>query len=137
MKIAKLIRLLMIFVGISGAFSVLFGAWLAHGGAGMPELQHERLDKALFYQFIHTLALYATLVFYFHQPIKWLMGASISFALGILCFSGSLYLKTLTGIAIIGKIAPIGGSLLALAWLFIALSAFSANIAIKLDHKHK
>lgn len=127
----------MIFVGISGAFSVLFGAWLAHGGTSLLELQQVRLGKALQYQFIHTLALFATLIFCFRQPAKWLVAASISFVLGILCFSGSLYLKTLFDIAIIGKLAPIGGSLLALGWLFIACSACSTKISLKIDSKHK
>ena len=77
MQTVKLIPLLMIFVGISGTFSVLFGAWLAHVGASFPILQQIGLDKALQYQFIHTLALFITLVCYIVQPLKWLIAASL------------------------------------------------------------
>ena len=137
MKTAKLLRLLMIFVGISGAFSVLFGAWLAHGGTSLPEFEQVRLEKALQYQFIHTLALYITAIFSFQYLSKWLMAANVSFVFGILCFSSSLYLKPFFDLAFIGKLAPFGGSLLALGWMFIALSTFSENFAIKIDNKHK
>ena len=123
MQTVKLIPLLMIFVGISGTFSVLFGAWLAHVGAGLPNLQQTGLDKALQYQFIHTLALFITLVFYIVQPSKWLITASLSLVFGILLFSGGLYLKILFGLSFFGKLTPFGGSLLALGWFFICFAS--------------
>jgi uncharacterized membrane protein YgdD (TMEM256/DUF423 family) len=54
--------LLIIFVGLSGCFSVLFGAWLAHGGQLLSLHEQTSLSTALQYQFIHTIALYITLV---------------------------------------------------------------------------
>lgn len=122
MKTVNLIRLFVIFVGISGAFSVLFGAWLAHAGSSLPQLQQATLSTALQYQFIHTLALLAVIIWYQQQASKSLMMAASGFALGILAFSGSLYLKTFLMIDDIGKLAPIGGSILALSWLFVAFA---------------
>jgi len=123
MKTVKLIPLLMIFVGISGTFSVLFGAWLAHAGAGLPRLEQLRLDKALQYQFIHTLTLFISLVFYIVHPLKMLIAASYSLMLGILLFSGGLYIKILFGLSFFGKLTPFGGSLLALGWFFLCFAS--------------
>ena len=52
MKTIKLAKLLVLFVGISGCFSVLFGAWLAHGGQSLSIALQDRLSIALQYQFI-------------------------------------------------------------------------------------
>ena len=119
MKTVNLIRLFVIFVGISGAFSVLFGAWLAHAGSSLPQLQQATLSTALQYQFIHTLTLLISVVWWCVKPIKWLIAACLCFTLGILCFSGSLYLKTIFDIVSIGKVTPLGGILFAIGWLFI------------------
>ena len=112
----------MVFVGISGAFSVLFGAWLAHGGQALPEHEQWRLSNALQYQFIHTLALLCTLVCYLYQPSRWLVATALCFCLGILLFSGSLYVKTFLALDVIGKLAPAGGMILALGWVFICFA---------------
>ena len=115
-------RLLMVFVGISGAFSVLFGAWLAHVGASLPALQQSSLETALQYQFIHTLTLFVTLVFYIIQPLKLLMAASLSLVFGILLFSGGLYIKILFDLSFFGQLTPLGGSLLALGWFILCFA---------------
>ena len=112
----------MIFVGISGCFSVLFGAWLAHGGQSLPLASQERLITALTYQFIHTLALMLTLILYKQHTTAMLLSAVILFALGIVFFSGSLYIKTLFNVLSIGKLAPIGGLSFALAWLLVGFA---------------
>lgn len=119
---AILLKGMMIIVGISGCFSVLFGAWLAHGGQSLPANVQSSLATALQYQFIHTLALLATLVWLKKtKPSKVLLGASIAFVAGILCFCGTIYIKSFFELAIIGKLTPFGGISFALAWLLLAL----------------
>mgnify|MGYP001942318755 FL=1 len=121
-SMAILLKCLMIIVGISGCFSVLFGARLAHGGQTLPSNVQSSLATALQYQFIHTLALLATLVWLkTTKPSKVLLAASISFAVGILCFCGTIYIKSFFELAIIGKLTPFGGISFALAWLLLAL----------------
>jgi uncharacterized membrane protein YgdD (TMEM256/DUF423 family) len=112
----------MIFIGISGCFSVLFGAWLAHGGQVLPLTSQERLATALQYQFIHTLALFLSVTLYIIQPRKVLLLSAFLFVLGILMFSGSLYIKTFIDIQLIGKLAPLGGLSFAFAWLCIGFA---------------
>jgi uncharacterized membrane protein YgdD (TMEM256/DUF423 family) len=121
-----LLKYLMIFVGVSGCFSVLFGAWFAHSGQILPVKVQLTIKTALQFQLFHTLALLATLVWAktslpAEQPTKTLMAACIGFMIGILCFSGSIYIKTFFDFSIIGKLTPFGGISLAVAWLLLSI----------------
>ncbi|WP_448549310.1 DUF423 domain-containing protein [Thalassotalea fusca] len=109
--------ILRIFVGVSGAFSVLFGAWLSHAGQTLSPDIHARLATALQYQFLHTIVLLVLWLYYRttkHQRVVYISGLFIA---GIILFSGSLYLKSLLQLDVIGKAAPLGGTLFAIAWL--------------------
>ncbi len=122
----SIVKYLMIFVGVSGCFSVLFGAWLAHGGQALPVNVQSSLKTALQYQLFHTLALLATLIWVITSlsvkaPSKILLAACIGFLIGILCFSGSIYIKTIFSFPLIGKLTPFGGISLAVAWLFLSI----------------
>ena len=122
----SLLKYLMIFVGVSGCFSVLFGAWLAHAGQALPANTQLILKTALQYQLFHTLALLAALVWAVaslpvRTPSKTLIAACIGFFIGIVCFSGSIYIKTFLSFPIIGKLTPLGGISLAVAWLLLSI----------------
>ncbi|MGJ8692155.1 MAG: DUF423 domain-containing protein [Thalassotalea sp.] len=121
-KVNKTLCFLMVFVGISGCFSVLFGAWLAHAGQALALPVQIRLASALQYQFIHTIALLSVLIWAKNQHSNLLLIAGLCFFIGILGFSGSLYLKTWLGIDAFGKAAPWGGTMLAIAWIFVAVA---------------
>jgi uncharacterized membrane protein YgdD (TMEM256/DUF423 family) len=108
-----------------GFMSVACGAFGAHA------LQ-SRLDQRLFqiwqtaaqYQMSHALALVLYGVWTMNQsgPISALPG--ISFAIGVLIFSGTLYLLALTDIRWLGAITPIGGTFFLIGWLSWAWLAF-------------
>ena len=121
-----IMKFLMIFVGVSGCFSVLFGAWLSHAGQALPINVLATLKTALQYQLFHTLALLATLIWAISNlaviaPSKILLAAAIAFMLGILCFSGSIYIKTFFSVTLIGKLTPFGGISLAFAWILLSI----------------
>lgn len=121
---ATMFKVMMIFVGISGCFSVLCGAWLAHGGKTLPASVQVSMATALQYQFIHTIALLICLVWLkVSKPSIILLGSCFAFVLGILCFSGTIYIKAFFDFAIIGKLTPFGGIALAIAWLLLAIDA--------------
>ncbi|NQY48541.1 MAG: DUF423 domain-containing protein [Colwellia sp.] len=121
---STLLKSMMIFVGISGCFSVLFGAWLAHGGQSLPVKVQSSLATALQYQFFHTLALLVTLVWLkVTKPSKVLLSACIAFVTGILLFCGVIYIKSFFELALIGKLTPFGGIAFALAWLLLAIES--------------
>ncbi|GAA0816406.1 DUF423 domain-containing protein [Colwellia asteriadis] len=112
----------MIFVGISGCFSVLFGAWLAHGGQSLASNVQSSLSTALQYQLFHTITLLVCLVWAkIKPPSKPVIIACICFLLGILCFSCTIYIKLIFEVPLLGKLTPIGGMSFALAWLMLAL----------------
>ena len=120
---AVLMKAMIIFVGISGCFSVLFGAWLAHGGQSLPLKVQSSLSTALQYQLFHTLALFGCLVFAkVTSPSKLLLISCIGFLVGILFFSGTIYIKSFFDVAFIGKLTPFGGISFALAWLMLAVA---------------
>ncbi len=128
MKNANITKIILSFIGISGCFSVLFGAWLAHGANMFAIDVQSRLAHALQYQFIHTLALCFTLTLILYRPSKWLSAASVFFMPGILAFSGSLYLKTFFDFSSFtflssGKLTPYGGISFALGWLMLVFAS--------------
>ena len=115
---------------ISGFLAVGLGALGAH--ALKSRIEPHRLayfEKAVQYQFVHTLALFIVALLIMKAGEQKLLGWSAwAFLLGILCFSGSLYLLAITELitlptAILGPITPIGGLFFMAGWLFLALSA--------------
>jgi uncharacterized membrane protein YgdD (TMEM256/DUF423 family) len=112
---------------IFGALAVVFGAFGAHGLKRL--IDPDALDiwsKGVEYQFYHTGAL---LILSQFKPAKLIILAAWSFALGIILFSGSLYLlatKALTGLSFVnyvGPVTPIGGLLMITGWMLILLYA--------------
>jgi uncharacterized membrane protein YgdD (TMEM256/DUF423 family) len=115
-----IMKVFIVFTALSGCFSVLFGAWLAHAGQHIIEVDKVRLITAHHYQVIHTLALLVVIIAYRVKTSRPLFISATLFIFGILLFSGSLYLKTYTGILSLGSFAPFGGIALALGWLSLA-----------------
>lgn len=116
-----LLQVMGVFVGISGCFSVLFGAWLAHAGQLLPASTQSSMATALQYQFLHTLALLALVVLMgMKRPSKFMITACIAFVLGILCFCVTIYIKSFFDIHLLGKLTPFGGISFAVAWLMLA-----------------
>jgi uncharacterized membrane protein YgdD (TMEM256/DUF423 family) len=54
---------------------------------------------------------------------RWLKLAAFAFILGIVLFSGSLYLLALSGIKWLGAITPIGGVAFIFGWLALIVAA--------------
>jgi len=109
-----------------GGVSVCIGAFGAH--ALKPMLTESgRLDTfelAVRYQFYHALALLATGILIQQQESRALHYSSLFFLVGILFFSGSLYVLCFTGIGILGAITPIGGIFFILGWIFLFTGAY-------------
>ncbi len=102
---------------VLGFLAVALGAFGAHS---LKELlaQHATTgiwEKAVFYQFIHTVML---VLLAGRTPFP--TGPWMSFLIGIIIFSGSLYLLAVTNVRWLGAITPIGGVsfLVGWAWLF-------------------
>ena len=115
--------------GINGFAAVALGAFGAHGlerWLSATDDVSRRLGwwhTASHYHLIHALAIAAAAYLVQKDP-RVASVAGVCFQLGILLFSGSLYLMTLSGIRWLGAITPIGGLLLLLGWAAVALSGF-------------
>ncbi|MCY1522150.1 hypothetical protein D9M68_569950 [compost metagenome] len=114
---------------IFGALAVIFGAFGAHSLKKIVEPEALSIwQKGVEYQFYHTFALLylSTFARYKHELVKY---AFIFFSLGILLFSGSLYLLALKDAfqlsfaSYIGPITPIGGLFFILGWLSLLWAA--------------
>jgi uncharacterized membrane protein YgdD (TMEM256/DUF423 family) len=104
------------------ALAVLLGAFGAH--ALKDSLAPEMLavyKTGVEYQFYHALGLLLIGSIGFHIDSKWLRRSGLFLVLGILLFSGSLYILALTGIKVIGAITPIGGVSFVAGWIFLAM----------------
>ena len=60
---------------------------------------------------------------------KWLVIAGWTMTAGVILFSGSLYLLSVTGMRMLGAVTPLGGIALLAAWLMMAIGVAKANVA--------
>jgi uncharacterized membrane protein YgdD (TMEM256/DUF423 family) len=115
-------RTILALVGISGALVVVLGAYGAHELNG--SLESGLLitfQKGVRYQTVHTLALFGVAAFLIHYPeSRGLKIAALAFCLGIILFSGSLYLIVFMGVKSLGLLTPFGGLAFILGWLSLA-----------------
>ncbi len=123
MKAKQILQL----AGISGAIAVGLGAFGAHSLEALL-IQNGRLDTfqtAVNYHFYHTLALFGIGILATIKPDwKGISFAAWSMVLGILIFSGSLYVLSLTGITWLGAITPLGGLAFILGWSSLVYLSF-------------
>lgn len=105
------------------------GAFGAHG-------LREQLEPAALaawataadYQMYHSLALLALgLAPPAALAPRWHRVAIVCFAVGIVLFSGSLYLLALSGIRALGMITPLGGVLFLLGWASVVAGAWRSE----------
>ena len=109
---------LLMFVGVA------LGAFGAHGLKAhlSPEAQ-DIYQTGVFYHLIHALALLAVGTLTILKPSESLVRqAGAAFVIGIMLFSGSLYLLSITGIKKWGMITPLGGLVFLIGWLLLALA---------------
>ncbi len=103
---------------VSGCVAVALGAFGAHGLKSLlQEYQTVAVwEKAVLYHMFHTLALLVLAV----RPVV-ATGAVLSFLLGIVLFSGSLYLLAATNTRWFGAITPLGGIGFLIGWVWLFL----------------
>lgn len=117
---------------ISGAICVALGAMGAHKLEQMISLKYlGYFEKGVFYQFIHTLLLLGIGIIAMHSSSKSLELAGLFAIIGILFFSGSLYLLSLQEVISLGlfkkvmiPITPLGGLSFIASWVMLFWHAF-------------
>ena len=128
-------RTLMLLAGANGLIAVALGAFGAHGlkkhlaGLDDAALRLEWWETAARYQMYHALAL--GLLAFLATRVQWTgvaVGGWLMFG-GIVLFSGSLYVMTLTGVRALGAITPLGGLGLLGGWVMVLLAAWRMGSA--------
>lgn len=126
-------RVFLIAASLAGLTAVAFGAFGAHSLRGI--LLPEQLviwEKGVQYQIYHALALFICSIYLRKEYSVTIRNAAICFIVGIICFSGSLYLlatRELTGIPTIaiGPVTPIGGFFFIAGWGLVLVQAMKKN----------
>ncbi len=110
------------------ATAVLLGAFGAHAlKASLSSYHLNVFETGVRYHMYHALALIAVGLGHHQLSQKWATVAGWSFLLGILVFSGSLYMLAVTDMRWLGAITPIGGICLVIAWISLAWAAIVAR----------
>lgn len=115
-------------VALSGALTVMAGAFAAHALQGLvPERLLAAFETGVRYQMWHTLAMLGVLGWRATRPLHGQRLTLGLWAVGTLLFSGSLYAMALTGVRSLGMITPLGGVLLIVGWLALAICVLRAR----------
>lgn len=115
---------------LTGALAVIIGAFGAHGlKPHFSDYQMDIYEKGVHYQFFHVLAMLGVGIYYQHKPSVWLKRAAWAFGIGILFFSGSLYLLACRdllpfNVGWAGPITPLGGLSFIAGWGMLMMNDF-------------
>lgn len=108
------------------ALAVGFGVFGAHIVQGM--LSPERFavyQTGVQYHFYHALGLLVVGLISLHiRDSKWLKWSTWCLLAGIIIFSGSLYILTLTDTPWLGAVTPVGGVAFIVGWVLLAAGVF-------------
>jgi len=124
-------RKMLITVTITGILAVVIGAFGAHGLK--PKLELSLLntyETGVSYHFYHLFAMSFAYLLHIHKESDWIKRGFWFFFIGIILFSGSLYLlsiRDLIGLTIykwLGPLTPIGGLCFILGWISILVSIY-------------
>ncbi|WPN63248.1 DUF423 domain-containing protein [Pseudomonas sp. P9_35] len=120
-----MLRSFLMLAAFFGFTGVALGAFAAHGLKDRLSAEYLAIfHTGVTYQLVHTLALLGVALLATHIPGRIVTWAGVSFVVGILLFSGSLYLLTLTGISKLGIITPLGGVAFLIGWVCLGLAAW-------------
>ena len=108
---------------VNGLLAVMLGAFMSHS---LEETITTELlgvfQTGVSYHMYHSLAaLAAGILSHIFPKVRLLKFSAYSFLLGIMLFSGSLYLLALTELPMIGMITPIGGIFFIFGWIMLCI----------------
>lgn len=117
---------LFILLGAINAFlAVALGAFGAHGLEGkISEKYLKTWNTGVTYQMFHATGLFIVGLLLAKAPNAGMLNtAGWLMLIGIILFSGSLYVLSTTGIKVLGAITPLGGLAFLAAWLLVGIVA--------------
>lgn len=116
---------------ILGGLAVIFGAFGAHGLESITTEEKilHGFQTGVQYQMYHALALLIVALLYDKLSAHWVKLAGSCFIIGVILFSGSLYLLTFLSIResnvvkFVGPVTPVGGLFFIAGWLCLLIAA--------------
>ena len=122
-------------IGFFGALAVILGAFGTHSlKSVLPVDKLATYNTGITYHFYHLFAMISAWFAMENSKGRWATGAFWCFCVGILLFSGSIYLlatRDLIGLENykwLGPITPVGGLFFILGWIFLGMSLFNKNV---------
>ncbi len=135
MEERQVLNKLGLLVGFMGAMAVVLGAFGAHSlKAVLPVDKLVSYNTGISYHFYHLFAMIFACFGLGSKDNKWAKRSFWCFFLGIILFSGSIYLlatRDLIGLVNykwLGPITPVGGVLFILGWIFLGISLSNKNV---------
>jgi uncharacterized membrane protein YgdD (TMEM256/DUF423 family) len=123
-------RKFILIAAVLGALGVALGAFGAHGlrahFTASPDLE-PTFGTAVQYHLIHAAALLGAAWAAAQYPGRWTRYAGWLFLVGILLFSGALYVLSIFNVRFMGAVAPVGGAALIAGWLCLGIGAWQAR----------
>lgn len=116
-------KIILISAAVLGGLGVILGAFGAHALQNTLEM-HNRVDTyetAVQYHFYHSLALLGIGLLMFKIAHPYLGYAAVAMILGIIIFSGSLYILCITNIRWLGAVTPLGGLSMIVGWILLVI----------------
>ena len=118
-------RMFVILGSLNMLLAVALGAFGAHGLKCRVSAEMLAVwQTAVLYHLVHALGLLLVGLLALHLPVR---AAGWTLLVGIVLFSGSLYLMVLTGIRPLGMVTPLGGVTFLVGWLLLALAALKST----------
>lgn len=108
--------------GLTGASGIILAAISAHG------VSDPRLQTAANFLLLHAAATLAVCGLSVAMPQRgaWFLGAAGVLLSGSLLFGGDIAARVLIGARVFPMAAPLGGTLLIIGWVFVAMAALAA-----------
>ena len=117
-------RIFLVVGAALAGLAVAIGAFGAHGLRAMLSAQDlATFETSVRYHMYHALALLAVAWVSDRWPSAAVTASGWSFVLGILVFSGSLYILVLSGQRWLGAVTPLGGVAFIVGWMLLAWAA--------------
>ena len=111
-----------------GSLAIALGAFGAHVlASSIPESRQATWATAVDYHMFHVLGMLALAAVFRDVQSRWVMGAQVSFTIGICLFSGTLYALVVFDVPALGAVTPLGGLCLILGWLCAGRAAFASD----------
>jgi uncharacterized membrane protein YgdD (TMEM256/DUF423 family) len=113
-----------------GALAVMLGAFGAHAlKAKLTAEQLQTYEVGVRYHFYHVFAILIASILHYYKAHKFYEIACKFFIVGIVLFSGSLYMLSFTStLKMLGIVTPFGGLCFIIGWVLVALGSMHKKV---------